>query len=175
MIVKPIIFDNILFGELAPWLPENSSETKFRDILNNQVRANKDNPEKFFKALLGSLKEYAVILKIDHLPNKERIANLAKFADLQSDYNELVITDFFSKASEFYFYLFNNECIRIRAAIATNVSNCKTPIDSEFQVVSLLNNLAYTIEQLGQKKYHDKLSIYVHNAMKISLFRLYTE
>ncbi len=44
MIVKPVIFDNILFGELAPWHPNNSNENRFRDILNNRVRISKDNP-----------------------------------------------------------------------------------------------------------------------------------
>jgi hypothetical protein len=152
MIVKPIIFDNILFGELAPWQPENTNETKFRDILNNQVRVHKDKPEQFFKALISSLKDYSINLKIDHLPNDERIANLAKFAELQTDFSLLSIPTFYNKASEFYLYLINNECIRIRAAIASNLNKCKTPVDSEYQVVSLLKNLEYTIEQLAQKR-----------------------
>lgn len=175
MIVKPIIFDNILFGELAPWKPENTNETKFRDILNNQVRVNKDNPERFFKALLNSLKDYSINLKIDHLPNSERIANLAKFAEVQTDFSSLALPAFFNKATEFYTYLINNETIRIRAAIVTNVSKAKTAIDKEYQIVSLLKNLDYTIEQAAQKTYNDKLSTYVLNAMKISLFRLYEE
>ena len=91
MIVKPIIFDTILFGELAPWQQENTIETKFRDILNNQVRVNKDKPEQFFKALLNSLKDYSINLKVDHLPNTERIANLAKFAVLQRWGNVLLL------------------------------------------------------------------------------------
>lgn len=175
MIVKPIIFDNILFGELAPWKPENTNETKFRDILNNQVRVNKDNPERFFKALLGSLKDYSISLKIDHLPNNERIANLAKFAEMQTDFSSLAIPPFYNKSSEFYACLINNENIRLRAAIASNVSKAKTVIDKEYQVVSLLKNLDYTIEQVSQKTYNDKLSTFVLNAMKISLFRLYEE
>ena len=175
MIVKPIIFDNILFGELAPWKPENTSETKFRDILNNQVRANKDNPERFFKALLDSLKDYSISLKIDHLPNNERIANLAKFAEMQNDFSSLAIPPFYNKSSEFYAYLINNENIRLRAALATNVSKAKTVIDKEYQVVSLLKNLDYTIEQVAQKTYNDKLSTFGLNAMKISLLRLYEE
>lgn len=175
MIVKPIIFDTILFGELAPWQQENTIETKFRDILNNQVRVNKDKPEQFFKALLCSLKDYSINLKIDHLPNSERIANLAKFAEMQTDFSMLTIPNYFNKASEFYNYLIFNENIRLRAAIATNVKKAKTAIDSEYQVVSLLKNLDYTIEQVSQKKYNDKLSTYVLNAIKISLFRLYEE
>jgi hypothetical protein len=175
MIVKPIIFDNILFGELAPWKPENNSETRFRDILNNQVRVNKDKPEQFFKALLNSFKDYSINLKIDHLPNSERIANLAKFAEVQTNFSSLVLPAFFNKATEFYAYLINNETIRIRAAIAANVSKAKTTIDKEYQIVSLLKNLDYTIEQVAQKTYNDKLSTYVLIAMKISLFRLYEE
>lgn len=175
MIVKPIIFDNILFGELAPWKPENTSETRFRDILNNQVRVNKDKPEQFFKALLNSLKDYSINLKVDHLPNSERIANLTKFAEVQTDFSSLAIPPFYNKSSEFYAYLINNENIRLRAAIATNVSKAKTAIDKEYQVVSLLKNLDYTIEQVAQKTYNDKLSTYVLYAMKISLFRLYEE
>ncbi len=175
MIVKPLIFDNILFGELAPWIPENNAETKFRDILNNQVRTNKDIPEKFFKALITSLRNYSIVLKLEHLPNTEIIANLAKFAELQTDFNSLAIPTFYNKASEFYMYLIINERVRILAAITNNTKKCATPIDSEFQVVSLLNNLEYTINQVAQKSYTDKLSIYVLNALKISLFRIYEE
>ncbi len=175
MVVKPSIFDNILFGELAPWKSENTAETKFRDILNNQVRINKDNPEQFFKALIKSLKDYSVSLKIDHLPNKERITNLAKFAELQTSFSMLILPGFYNKASEFYSYLISNETIRIRAAIATNVVKCKTTIDAEYQVCSLLRNLDYTIEQVAGKSNNDKLSLFVLHSLKISLFSLYEE
>ncbi|MFZ4399910.1 MAG: hypothetical protein ACOYO1_07750 [Bacteroidales bacterium] len=175
MKVKPIIFDNILFGVLAPWRKENSDEKRLREILNNQIRVNKDNPEHFFIALLNALKEYSITLKIDHLPDKERIVNLAKFAVLRNDFSNLTIPEFFNKASEFYFYLIQNECIRIRAAIATSISKSKTNIDSEYQVVSLLENLEYTIEQIALKTNNDRLSLYVLNAVKLSLFSLYEE
>ncbi|MCX6240735.1 MAG: hypothetical protein NTX43_02870 [Bacteroidetes bacterium] len=175
MIVKPIIYDNILFGDLVPWKPENTIETKFRDILNNKVRVNKDNPEQFFKALMDSLKDYSISLKIDHLPNTESIANLAKFAEVQTEFGLMEIPSFFNKASEFYFYLIKNENIRIRAAISANVRKAKTAIDKEYQVVSLLKNLEYIIEQVAQKNVSDKLSTYVLKAIKISLFCLYEQ
>ncbi len=175
MTVKPIIFDNLLFGDLAPWKSHNTSENRFRDMLNNQLRANKDNPEQFFKALMNVFKEYSIENKLEELPNNDSIANLAKYAEVQTDFSMLKIPIFFNKASEFYYYLINNECIRIRAAIATKVLNAKSNVDSEFQVVTLLNNLAFTIEQIAQKTYSDKVSTYVLNALKLSLFRLYEE
>jgi hypothetical protein len=175
MTVKPIIFEKILFGELSPWRNDNSSESKFRDILNYNVRANKDNPGLFFKALKDSFRGYHIDFKIDHLSIIENIASLAKYAELQTYFDILSIPAYFNKASEFYYYLIKNECSRIRIAIAINIENCKTYADSEYQVVSLLKNLDYIIEQLGQRTSTDKLSVYVLNAMKISLFRLYQE
>jgi len=175
MIIKPVIFDNILFGELAPWHADNSSETRFRDILNNQVRINKDNPQMFFTALLASLKDYSIQLKIDHLPTTERLAYLAKFADLQSLFDKLEPPLHFNKASEFYRYLIINETTRILCAIVNTIKRSKTAIDATYQVTSLLSNLEYTIEQVSQKFCSDKVCTYILDSLKTELFRLYEE
>lgn len=175
MIISATIFNNILFGDLAPWRPENTIESKFRDILNNQVRVYKDNPVKYFNALSNALKDYHVKLDIDHLPNDEAIANLAKHANLQTYASSPAISPYFNKASEFYQYLINNENIRICAALATKVSKAETDIDSEYQVSGILRNLENVIEHIAEKTHNDKLSSYVLNAVKITLFRLYEE
>ena len=175
MIIKPVIFDNILFGDLAPWCADNSNESRFRDILNNQVRINKDNPQAFFSSLISSLKDYSIQLTFDQLPTHQRLADLAKFADLQSLYDRLELQPHFNKASEFYRYLIINETTRILSAIANNVKSSKTSIDATYQVTSLLSNLEYTIEQVSQKSCTDRFCCYVIDSVKIALFRIYEE
>ncbi len=175
MKIKTSIFNNILFDELSPWQPNKIRENTFRDILNNKVRQNKDNPELFFKALIIALKNHLINLNIDHIPSSESIANLAKSAVLQTDFSILQLPVFYNKTTEFYYYLINNEIIRIKAAIASNVKKCPDIIDKEFQVVSLLKSLEYVLEQISLKNYDDRDSIYILNALKLALFRLYEE
>lgn len=175
MIVKPEIIDSILYGELNPW-NSNLTDANYRDILNNQVRVNRDNPELFFRSLTEALNDYSINITLDHTPNTATIANLANIANFaKPSFNILKPTPFFDKASEFYSYLITNERIRILAAITSNLSLCKSDIDSVFQTVNLLTNLEYSIEQTAKKNYTDKLSTYVLNALKITLFRLYNE
>ena len=175
MIVKPVIFDNILFGELSPWHSDNTSETRFRDILNNQVRINKDDPQRYFKNLIASLKDYSININLDHLPSPERLADLAKFADLQSLFDNLEILPHFNKASEFYRFLIANETTRILCAIANNVKKSKAQIDAAYQVTTLLANLEFSREQVSQKSCSDKVCTYVVDSLKIALFRIYEE
>jgi hypothetical protein len=175
MIVKPIIINSILYGELSPWR-SNLTDANYRDILNNRVRVNKEQPELFFSSLTEALNDYSINIKLDHTPNTATIANLAKFANLaKQSFSILTPPSFFDKASEFYLYLIINERIRILAAIVSNLCLCKSDIDSVFQTVNLLKNLEYSIEQTANKNYTDKLSTYVLNALKITLFRLYSE
>lgn len=175
MTIKPIIFDEILFGNLAPWRTDIFDESNFRNILNQDIRSNSDKPQLFFHALTKVLRNYNIHLNIEPIPDFANLANFANLAELQNDFSILSIPPFFNKASEFYNYLIHNENIRIRAAVATNLKKSKTAIDSEYQISSLLKNLDYTIEQVAHKKYIDKLSTYVLNAVKISIFRLYEE
>lgn len=175
MIVRPIIFDNILFGDLAPWYVDSSSEIRFRDILSNQVRINKDDPPLFFKALSASLDAHGIHVEIDHLPTANQIADLAKFADLQNQFSILTLQPHFNKASAFYRYLITNESIRILSAIVSNVFSSKTIVDAQYQVTSLLNNLEYSIEHFAQKQCSDTVGSYVLNSVKIQLFRVYEQ
>lgn len=173
MNVSAVIFDKILFGEVSPWNTIKRSEKQFRDILDNQVRANKDNPVKFFKALLNSFEEHSIPIEIDHLPTDETIANLANFAELQTAFKMFSIPPHFNKESEFYNYLIDNECKRILTAIATNVNKCQADFDIIYQVNKLLGSIEYIIEQVSNKTNTDKLHTYVLKSLKLSLFKLY--
>lgn len=175
MKIKAVIFNEILYGPLSPWLSSNANETKFKELLNNQLRANKDNHFQYFKYLIDSFKYYSINLNITHISENIHSANIAKFAELQNNFSLFTIPVFYSKTSEFYYYLINNEYNRIRNAIAYNVKNSTDEIDSEFHVVNLLGDLEYLFEQFNEKKYEDKISLYVLNAMKLTLFRLYEE
>ena len=62
------IYNAILFGALRPWIKDNKNETKFKTILNNKVRVNKDNLNKFFKSVSEALKEYSVLLDFNFPP-----------------------------------------------------------------------------------------------------------
>jgi hypothetical protein len=175
MKIKAVIFNEILYGPLSPWLSSNANETKFKELLNNQLRANKDNHFQYFKYLIDNFKYYSINLNITHISENIHSANIAKFAELQNNFSLFTIPVFYSKTSEFYYYLINNEYNRIRNAITYNVKNSTDEIDSVFHVVNLLDNLEYLFEQFNEKKYDDKISLYVLNAMKLTLFRLYEE
>jgi hypothetical protein len=176
--IKQIIFEKILFGLLAPWRDENSSERKFRDILNCNLRSNKDDPKAFFQVFTDLYRGNYDDLKYENLPDNANFANRANFAkcsNLQTTFKILEIPPFFNKASEFYNYLINNECKRIFFAISAEFENPDTKICSKYELVSLLKNLEYIIAEVAKKTHNDKLSLYVFNAMKISIFRLYEE
>ena len=153
MIINPIIFDSILFGDLSQWSPNKINETQIIDILNNQVRANKNNPVLFFNALLNALKEHSIHIKIDDLPTTDSLANLATFAKSQSSFDVLASPPFFNKSSELYSYIINNESTRVLSSIATNVKNSLTFIDSSYQVNSLLRNLEYFIKEISNNNF----------------------
>jgi hypothetical protein len=176
--IKPIIFEKILFGELAPWRDENSSERKFRDILDCNLRTNKDNPKAFFKELTDNYRGNYNDLKFVNLSDNANIANRANFAkcsNLQTALKILEIPPYFNKASEFYSYLIKNECARIFFTINNYLDNPNPYLYPEYLVTSVLKSLKYIIAEVASKTHNDKFSLYVFNAMKISIFRLYEE
>jgi len=175
MLLRLSIFNDILFGTLAPWRPENTNEDKFKNILDNQVRKHKDNPVKFFHALTISLKAWSINLKIDNLPEAEKLPKFAYKQIDQESFNFLTIPDFYDKATEFYYYLIQNEHQKILSEFAYNVSKAKNNVTAKYQVSSVLKKIEYYMVQIRGKNISDNLSAFVLEALSISLFRLYEE
>jgi hypothetical protein len=178
MTIQPSIYKEILFGFMSPWQVQHNPESELRILIDNHSYINQYDTILYFKTLVSIFKKNHICFEIDDLPDEEKIANLAKFqkpAETLTYFNLLSIPAFYDKNSKFYYYLIINESIHIRAAIADKVLKSELPVDAIYQVYMLMNNLQYLIENISDITLNDKLSLYVINAIKLTLFSLYEE
>jgi hypothetical protein len=178
MTIKPNIYNEILFGVFSPWQVQNNPESELKILIDNHSYINQHNTIQYFQSFVSLFKKYRIHFEINDLPDEEKIANLVKFekpAEAQTYFKFLSIPPFYDKNSKFYYYLIINESIRIRAAIADKVLKSELPVDAEYQIYLLMNNLQYLIENASDSTFDDRLSLYVLTSIKLTLFNLYGE
>lgn len=165
MNIAPTIFNSILHREFRPWQPENKDEDKFRVVLKNGLRAEKDNPKQFF-AKLNKLFSYRIDIEIPENESENSVFKMNNPA-------------YFNKITEFYSYLISNEAVRLFTLLDNVKSEYPAEQDRKYHIYTAFKQIEDTIKQSNSTKaeysVNSQEAKYVFDLLSLTLFKLYTE
>ena len=166
--------NSILFGSLRPWSNENQDEEKFRHLLNQNVRKQKNNVVPFFTELINAYNKTGIALEIENAKEFSDLAKIPADAEIIGKIAPLERPSFFNKQTEFYAYLIRNEYLGTIIYVY-DFANTKSEIDVRYLILKIFRKIESILARINEVSHTDKSTVFIFEILKINLYFIHQE
>lgn len=164
-----------MYGSFRPWKDVDVNEKKYKLVLSNKVRQNKDNPQEFFKSLLFAFKDMAIKTDDGNLTEFKYLTGISIDPKLQQEINFIDFPRHYNKTSEFFLYLIKNYTILTINAVINELYAYTTDYDIKYHAYRFLKVSKNQLEQTANSFPLDKQTSLILDYLKLSLFNIHFE
>lgn len=164
----------ILSGSLRPWVKENQDEEKFKQLLNHNVRAQKDNGAPFFTALISAYKKTGIGIEHEIIREFSDLEKAPRSAEVIDKIAPFELPLFFNKQTEFYSYLIRNEFFGTLLYVDHLVMTMEA-IDARYNIQKVFKMIGSILGQLNEVTHTDKTTVFILDNLRISLYFIHQE
>jgi len=165
---------SILWGSLRPWSKKNQDEEKFRHLLNQNVRKQKNNVGPFFTELINAYNKTGITLEIENIKEFSDLTKIPADSDIIGKITPLELPAFFNKQTEFYTYLIRNEYLGTIIYVY-HFSNTKCDIDVRYLIYKIFQQIESILTKINEVAHTDKSTVFIIEILKINLYFIHQE
>lgn len=164
-----------MYGSFRPWKDVDENEKKYKLVLSNKVRQNRDNPQEFFKSLLAAFKDMTIKTDDGILTELKYLSNISIDPKLQPEINFIKFPRHYNKTSEFFLYLIKNYTVLTVNGVINELSSHNADYDIQYHAYRFLKVSKNQIEQTANSFPQDKQTSLILNYVRLSLFNIHFE